>query len=580
MAPPRIDDNPLLTSKAFATSLTPPRVPPFGSIHRELYTSSSNHHPRLPHHRLLLLPTKQQKKVTSPSIRIPLHYHVNRHSSQHGEDYDGGGEETIIDHFHQRLLLAAVRRNRPHPHMAATSSMSAGDAATRYIRASSSHLWSIDSMNRFRDSGWFRSVVDGLVAVTAAPILALSSSPSITILPFLRLTAQRQILRYGTAHERQYLEVWEKSASPPLSPSSPSLSTAADPTTTASSTNSSRRRKQRRRRPRWIVFIHGGAWGSGQAWMYRLVAAPFLADGSYDGVAIGSYRVYPDGSIDEQVDDVHAMLRRLILHYNNNSSSSSSTTTTTKQQQHQPTTTQKKKKMNITLVGHSSGAHVALLWLVRQRLGCSNDDKTTTTTSDDSLFQCVDSFVGLSGPYDIADHFDYEAGRGVEELSPMKPVNGYTRSAFRHNSPAPWLHRAVGQRDALGWTTTTTTTTTTTHQDEDHNNNHLPKIVLMHGVEDDTVPFTATAEAARILNACGISVEQVYLPKTGHQDIPVQLMVGGRARDVVLEWIGALDDNDDDDDDAAWNDDKTTTDHQQQTTEQRPTVQPIIRSKL
>jgi acetyl esterase/lipase len=568
MSPPRIDDdNPLLTPKAFATSLTPPRVPPFGSIHRELYTSSSNHHPRLPRHRLLLLPTKQQKKKKAAAIRIPRHYHVldRRQSSQHGEE-DDGGEETVLDHFHQHLLVAAVRRNRPHPHMAATSSMSAGDAATRYIRASSSHLWSIDSMNRFRDSGWFRSVVDGLVAVTAAPVLALSSSPSITILPFLRLTAQRQILRYGTAHERQYIEVWEKPIPPP-SPSFAATAAAADPTTTTASSSSTSRRK-RRRRPRWIVFIHGGAWGSGQAWMYRLVAAPFLADGSYDGVAIGSYRVYPDGSINEQVDDVHAMLRRLILHYNNSRSSSSTTTTT------QQPTTQKKKMMNITLVGHSSGAHVALLWLVRQRLMCSNDDDETTTTSDDSLFHCVDSFVGLSGPYDIADHFDYEAGRGVEELSPMKPVNGYTRSAFRHNSPAPWLHRAVGQRDVAGWTTTTTTTTT--HQDEDHNYNKLPKIVLMHGVEDDTVPFTATAEAARILNACGISVEQVYLPKTGHQDIPVQLMVGGRARDVVLEWIGALDNDDDD----ALDDDNTTTNHHHQTTEKRPTVQPIIRSKL
>jgi hypothetical protein len=31
-----------------------------------------------------------------------------------------------------------------------------------------------------------------------------------------------------------------------------------------------------------------------------------------------------------------------------------------------------------------------------------------------------DCFIGLSGPYDISKHFDFEAMRGVEQISPMK----------------------------------------------------------------------------------------------------------------------------------------------------------------
>jgi pimeloyl-ACP methyl ester carboxylesterase len=225
----------------------------------------------------------------------------------------------------------------------------------------------------------------------------------------------------------------------------------------------------------------------------------------------------------------------------------------------------------ITLMGHSSGAHVALLWLVQYRLGVRSDDIITNNAvngHDGSICNnnivVVDSFIGLSGPYDIAHHFDYESGRGVEELSPMKPVNGNTRAAFRRNSPAQWLLLQQQQQEKP---VAAAVMGTTTPNDLVVNE---PRIV--HGTEDDTVPFTATAEAARLLMACGLEqVEQVYLPHTGHQDVPVQLMVGGRARDVVLEWISALDKDDEDD--------MTTT-----TSSNRPMVElqarPILMSKL
>lgn len=39
----------------------------------------------------------------------------------------------------------------------------------------------------------------------------------------------------------------------------------------------------------------------------------------------------------------------------------------------------------------------------------------------DGMGQCaIFVFAGMAGVYDIAKHYEYEAGRGVQELSTMK----------------------------------------------------------------------------------------------------------------------------------------------------------------
>merc|ERR1719491_1652217 len=122
-----------------------------------------------------------------------------------------------------------------------------------------------------------------------------------------------------------------------------------------------------------------------------------------------------------------------------------------------------------------------------------------------------DHFVGLSGVYDISHYYDYEAGRGVEQISPMQPICGRTRENFRRASPAHRLLSLLGtQREG------------TLH--------HLaPRALLVHGVEDATVPFAATADAGRVLRAAGLACEEAYLAGAGHQDMVMHLMLGGPA---------------------------------------------------
>jgi predicted esterase len=74
--------------------------------------------------------------------------------------------------------------------------------------------------------------------------------------------------------------------------------------------------------------------------------------------------------------------------------------------------------------------------------------------------------------------------------------------------------------------------------------NYLPQMVLVHGIEDDTVPFTATAEAARVLRTCGVTkCQEIYVAATGHQDTVMQIMLGGRTREAVVDWIKDLSTN-------------------------------------
>lgn len=122
-------------------------------------------------------------------------------------------------------------------------------------------------------------------------------------------------------------------------------------------------------------------------------------------------------------------------------------------------------------------------------------------------------------------HFDYESNRGVEELSPMKPACGSTRESFRENSPAlrlisifPHIPDESSLAGMIG--------------------QYLPPCLLVHGIEDSTVPFTATSEAARIIRSCGVTeCDETYLSEAGHEDTVMQLMLGGKTRDDVIHWL-------------------------------------------
>ena len=66
----------------------------------------------------------------------------------------------------------------------------------------------------------------------------------------------------------------------------------------------------------------------------------------------------------------------------------------------------------------------------------------------------------------------------------------------------------------------------------------MPLVLLVHGMEDTTVPFSATSEAVNIINKCGLAkCDEAYMSKTGHQDTIMHFMLGGKTQDTVMEWL-------------------------------------------
>jgi pimeloyl-ACP methyl ester carboxylesterase len=415
------------------------------------------------------LVTKKSLAIALSAPRAPPSGSTHRAALLGREVTENPYHKSLTDTTSPRLQQRLFRQLRnayrtaashaPHPHL--PSALDTGDVVTRALGA-----WlSVASQNRFRDSGGFRRLVDFLV-VLSAPAIPLSA-PSAGW-NFLMLTKRVKKLRYGL-NSLQYIDFF----------------LPYDPAETFTNTRSARR---------LIFFVHGGAWGSGEPWMYRLVAGAFLELGY--AVAIVGYRTYPDGTVVDQVADLRDAAAFLARTH--------------------PAWCERQ----VTVMGHSSGAHIALLFLVDRFI---TSTKLSVTANGSGDFR-IDSFVGLSGPYDISHHFDYEANRGVEEMSPLKPANGYTRQSFRTHSPALRL------LDSLAC------------QVESNRviDKLFPLLVLIHGIEDDTVPFTATAEAGRILRSCGALCQEIYITETRHQDMVMQIMLGGKTLDAVIDWIPLL----------------------------------------
>mmetsp|Transcript_16225 Transcript_16225/g.31414 ORF Transcript_16225/g.31414 Transcript_16225/m.31414 type:complete len:321 (+) Transcript_16225:78-1040(+) len=219
-----------------------------------------------------------------------------------------------------------------------------------------------------------------------------------------------------------------------------------------------------------LIFVHGGAWGMGCKEMYALHAMELERQGFM--VLVLNYRLYPWARSDEQADDV-----RDAVHW---------------AQERYP------DAFTFRVMAHSSGAHVSMLAAIA-------DAKQGRKLCDGLLL--------LSGPYDIAKHYDFERNRGVHEISFMKPANGHSLEEFHARSPNRIVKDLSTEQIAL-----------------------LPHIMLLHGGKDDTVPVESTLAMEKALNDAGHKmVETHVLDKHDHVDIHTDFMIGDG--DLVIDLL-------------------------------------------
>jgi acetyl esterase/lipase len=239
---------------------------------------------------------------------------------------------------------------------------SIGDSITRLLH----NQLPLNFQHNLRDRGYIRFLFDASVGIAALFIALLN--PTVTK-NFLRISATINTYKYGLS-QNEIIEVIRNDTVHDLDSTCPVL-----------------------------VFVHGGAWGSGQPWMYRLVSDHLMKVFGASHVAIVGYQVYPSARISDQTKSLYSAIN--FIHSRLFQSS------------------------NLIICGHSSGANISALCLLKYY--------------SLKAMGYVKQFVGISGVYDISKHYLWEKGRGVHEISPMKAAAGNTEPGFVKYSPTTLL---------------------------------------------------------------------------------------------------------------------------------------------
>ena len=245
-----------------------------------------------------------------------------------------------------------------------------------------------------------------------------------------------------------------------------------------------------------VAFVHGGAWGSGLPWMYRLSALPFLEQNK--AVAILGYRTYPDADLSGQVSDISNAVDGLARGRSDLLDDGGRVT---------------------ALVGHSSGAHIALLHVLESAKNAMQGASNSTP---------IKHYVGISGVYCISSHYQFEIGRGVDQISALRVACG-PEDKFQEASPAFRLERMMGVDSTLSggedvpWILSEDT---------------IPEFSFFHGVQDDVVQYAQTCDmvdSIRLALRNPSRCSECILDGVGHADTVIHLMVGGATRDALTK---------------------------------------------
>ncbi|KAA8497152.1 putative isoprenylcysteine alpha-carbonyl methylesterase ICME [Porphyridium purpureum] len=274
-----------------------------------------------------------------------------------------------------------------------------------------------------------------------------------------------------------------------------------------------------------VVFVHGGAWGSGNTWQYALLGRFFALQHDILALVV-TYRIFPDGSVVDQICDVRAALiwaRKNVATFGGDPDS-------------------------IYVFAHSAGAHLVSMALLGD-LG-----KVFPAKMASLLELNLKAVVLAAGVYDIEHHYQYEAWRGVSEISTMKPAMGGPGN-FDLLSPT---HLArVLTRDALsnvllpsqrsfaeplqlhGDTIASVLVGAHEHLDseqrrpchDENSSRSFPPLYLMTSGADSTVPFHASVAFYHSSARVGLPVRLLLYDGVAHADFVTDYMENCPERD-------------------------------------------------
>lgn len=228
-----------------------------------------------------------------------------------------------------------------------------------------------------------------------------------------------------------------------------------------------------------VVFIYGGAWGSGDRAIYCLLAKQ-MAEELRAVVVCPDYCTYPKGNVLGMVQDVADCL-------------------VWAQESGHKFNFDKDK---LVLIGHSAGAHLCALTTLF--LTDTREELFIEASKQRDITLAIKGVIGLSGVYNIMDHYEHEQKRAVEYVSTMhKAMNG--EENFPYYSPTNALKKL--SQDKL---------------------NRLPPFALLHGSHDLSVPVESSTKFCELLTSLSVKVSLYLLPRVNHLEIATDLMASDR----------------------------------------------------
>ncbi|XP_072520876.1 uncharacterized protein [Salminus brasiliensis] len=228
-----------------------------------------------------------------------------------------------------------------------------------------------------------------------------------------------------------------------------------------------------------VVFVYGGAWGSGERSTYCLLALQ-MAKELCASVICPDYSIYPKGNVLNMVQDISDSL--IWVTENGHSFNLD--------------------KDNVVLMGHSAGAHLCALTALFLVEGV--DELGIEHFQQRQIANSIKGIIGLSGVYNIMDHYHHEKTRGIEYVSPMhKAMDG--KENFDYYSPMALVQK-LNKKQLK----------------------RVPPVGLLHGTNDIIVPVESSVKFYEILTSLSARASLYLLPRMDHTKIVTDLMTPER----------------------------------------------------
>ena len=235
-----------------------------------------------------------------------------------------------------------------------------------------------------------------------------------------------------------------------------------------------------------MIFMHGGAWGSGFGTMYRLISLPFL-ERNYR-VVILNYRTFPDGNMEQQqMEDLIQAVDYFKERYHGDDGT-------------------RGKVAPVVLCTHSSGAHIGMM----------------TALKNYNLNQKVDGMICMSGVYNLERVRKLDMENGLQNISPMGPAS---HEKLKEYSPVQILLESTIMEQA------------------ESTLDSFPPLLLLHGKDDEVAPYHFSIELHSVLEKYHphVDVELEVLDGVGHQDTVLETCLGkGRTQSIIFDWLDGI----------------------------------------